>query len=278
MSVKLKKVFATAGMLLAGFSGENVEVEPKTSTADDGTGTGSDTDDGTIGIFKWQGISDGTTVSAELHSREKERVRKKLSKDTEAASPVIGVILMVSIAVLLAAAVGSFVLATGGDIGRSEGATIEFVQYSNGFTLTIVDTGDFEEARIVGPKGQASMKLDATFKPGTQIAVSKNFSNATYVDVVDNLDSSVESAAGGNLTQDEECLINHDETDVRGVEVDNSSIGCSGKHLEDAAESLGGETGFAESEIPFQLDAQYQLVTTRGSSSRAKTFEVKDLR
>jgi len=98
------------------------------------------------------------------------------------------------------------------------------------------------------------------------------------VDVVDNLDSSVESAAGGNLTQDEECLINHDETDVRGVEVDNSSIGCSGKHLEDAAESLGGETGFAESEIPFQLDAQYQLVTTRGSSSRAKTFEVKDLR
>lgn len=254
-----RRVLATAAVLLTGYSGGNTETESKTGTADDSTGTGTDsyTDDSI----------DGTNEVAR--------------KDTEAASPVIGVILMVGIAVILASIVGAFVVGVGGDIGQNEGASVELVQYSDWFTLTVTDVGDFEDARIVGPQGQASMRLNETFEEGTKIIIYDGGFNNSDIKV-SKPPSGVSPASDGDLVGGdsnnpggEECLIRHNAKEVYGVSVDEADIGCSGQLLEDAA---GGDADFAGDEIEFKLDAQYQLVISKGSSSRAKTFTIKDLK
>jgi len=258
--MRLRRVLVTAAVLLTGYSGENTETDSETGTPDDSTVADSDAGD----------CVDGTNEISK--------------KDKEAASPVIGVILMVGIAVILASIVGAFVLGAGGDIGQNEGASVELVQYSDWFTLTVTDAGDFEDARIVGPKGQASMRFNQTFGEGTKIIIYDGGFNNSDINVSQppsslSLGSEDDLVAGNSdissFPSGEECLIRHNADDVHGVNVDEADIGCSGQVLEDAA---GGDADFAGDEIEFKLDAQYQLVISKGSSSRAKTFTIKDLK
>jgi len=72
-------------------------------------------------------------------------------KSSRGVSPVIGVILMTSITVILAATIGSFVLGLGGDVTGTAGP-----QFSVGFDA--IDTnsdGEIEEVRITHEGGQS---------------------------------------------------------------------------------------------------------------------------
>lgn len=262
----MRRVLVTAAVLLTGHSGENTEAESKTGTPDDSTGTGT-------------GADSDTDMDDSINGT------KVVRKDTEAASPVIGVILMVGIAVILASIVGAFVVGVGGDIGQNEGATVELVQYSDRFSLTVVDVGDFEDAQIVGPQGQSSMRLNETFEEGTKIIIDERGFNNSDVKVSQppsslSLPPGEDDLVGGDSdnppgANPEQCLIRHSADVVHGVNVDGADIGCSGQVLEDVA---GGDADFAGDEIDFKLDAQYQLVISKGPSSRAKTFNIKDLK
>ena len=66
--------------------------------------------------------------------------RKKLMKETRAVSPVIGVVLMIAIAVILAAVVGTVVLAMGNEPVSTPQASFSF-EYDGDDTVEITHEG-----------------------------------------------------------------------------------------------------------------------------------------
>jgi len=79
------------------------------------------------------------------------------TKEDSAVSPVIGVILMVAIAVILTAVIGTFVLGLGQATGSSGSAGVSVEQVpGESVTVTVNDPGSLDGLRIVGPDGSRS--------------------------------------------------------------------------------------------------------------------------
>jgi hypothetical protein len=78
------------------------------------------------------------------------------TKDS-AVSPVIGIILMVAIAVILTAVIGTFVLGLGQATGSSGSAGVSIEQVpGESVEITVTDTGNLDGLRIVAPDGSRS--------------------------------------------------------------------------------------------------------------------------
>jgi len=116
---------------------------------------------------------------------------KKLFKDDDAVSPVIGVILMVAITVILAAVIASFVLGLGDTADEVQPNTnfalddvsVESDESVLTVTLTDGDTIDFEELVLRGPaledfdttqedNGWAN-DLDGTWNTGQSVTITE---------------------------------------------------------------------------------------------------------
>lgn len=111
------------------------------------------------------------------------------SEEERAVSPVIGVILMVTITVILAAVIGTFVLGLGDDLGDSgpqaslsfdqDGDTVT-VAHNGGDTLsdsaTIegsadIDSDDEDAVEGLSPGQTATIDLDGTYSEGETINI-----------------------------------------------------------------------------------------------------------
>jgi flagellin-like protein len=97
--------------------------------------------------------------------------------DTEAVSPVIGVILMVSITVILAAVIGTFVLGLGDNVEEqpSAGVTVE-EKSQDTVRVSLINTGNLETFRLIGPTGEETLiAQDRTFlQTGVTYELSDN--------------------------------------------------------------------------------------------------------
>lgn len=76
--------------------------------------------------------------------------QQRPERGTEAVSPVIGVILMVSITVILAAVVGNFVLGVGDNVGQNAQAGVNFDYDGANVTVTVVNPGNVDGLRLTG--------------------------------------------------------------------------------------------------------------------------------
>jgi flagellin-like protein len=94
--------------------------------------------------------------------------------DDSAVSPVIGVILMVAITVILAAVIGTFVLGVGNAQNEPANAGVS-VEKGPGesVTITVVDTGNLDALRVVGPNGGRSAPFfsGGFLQTGTKIEI-----------------------------------------------------------------------------------------------------------
>jgi len=199
------------------------------------------------------------------------------------ASSVVGVMMLVSVAVIIAGVVGAFVDGVGGDLHNENPPEVELVQYSDFTSMTLVDNGSYTSMKLVGPQGQESMKItDNLTVPGTKIIIHRKIFNNTDDVEVDNstLPSYVENDSGGNnLVQEQRCMIRHDKDTVRGVNVSESDIGCSGQVFEKTSRNLSVSTSnFAGDRIPFEYGGYYQVVFMNAERSTSFTFENKDFR
>jgi flagellin-like protein len=97
--------------------------------------------------------------------------------DTEAVSPVIGVILMVAITVILAAVIGTFVLGLGENVQETPTAGIDVDQEANqSLTVSVVKLGNVDSLRIVTPSGNRSLLAEersGVLKAGSRFEISK---------------------------------------------------------------------------------------------------------
>jgi|GEM_PF-274301 len=79
------------------------------------------------------------------------------TKDDSGVSPVIGVILMVAIAVILSAVIGTFVLGLGQATGSSGSAGVSIEKEAGeSVTVTVTNPGNLDGLRIVAPDGSRS--------------------------------------------------------------------------------------------------------------------------
>ena len=96
------------------------------------------------------------------------------SPSERAVSPVIGVVLMVAIVVILAAAIGTFVLGMTPDSNTAPTATIELHEHDDHENITIVhevgDPLDLDEHVLLvsGDRQDATDDLTGTLDPGTE--------------------------------------------------------------------------------------------------------------
>jgi len=158
---------------------------------------------------------------------------------TEAVSPVIGVILMVAITVTLAAVVGTYVLGTGSNVSETAQASVQSTQNPDSLRITVVDTGNLDDAQIVGPDGGNSMGFEESLGVGTRVIIDRRGFNNSDVnvtplesgsDALSELQTDVGSGEN-DLVGDEDCLIRHGEDVVYGTEINGADIGCSGERL-----------------------------------------------
>ena len=118
------------------------------------------------------------------------RANRKFTKDNEAVSPVIGVILMVAITVILAAVIASFVFGMGGDLNRPPPGVSLSAKSLHDDIIVSHDGGELlkgAEWKIsVVPEGAPPLYLTSTagdnLNVGQQIAFSKyvNEANDAY--------------------------------------------------------------------------------------------------
>ena len=111
------------------------------------------------------------------------------SNTERAVSPVIGVVLMVAIVVILAAAIGTFVLGMTPDSNTAPTATIELHEHEDPKNITLVhEVGDpldlDNHVLLVGGESQtATDDLTGTLDPGTEQRIG-NLSKSGDHDVV----------------------------------------------------------------------------------------------
>ena len=175
------------------------------------------------------------------------------TRDDDAVSPVIGVILMVAITVILAAVIGTFVLGLGDNVQETPTAGVSVDQEANeSVTFTIVTVGNLDGARIVAPNGNRSADATDVLQAGVQVQIQRG-----------GFDD--DAAVNSPLTRDdgdstlEECIVRHGENEVRGVEIGGAPIECSGTALEAAAADEGVDLDLGGSPIDYQI-GEYQLL------------------
>jgi len=204
-------------------------------------------------------------------------MRRKTDRQTEAVSPVIGVILMVAITVILAAVIGTFVLGLGEDVSSTSSAGVTLDE-EPGFsvTFTIVDPGNLDSATVVGPDGARSAKATDTVQSGVEVIIQDGGFNQSNIQNV-----TLPPALGGgeaNLVGDEECLIRHGQQTVREFPVRGADIGCSAQRLQQVANNnLGLGLDIAGSEINYEAGAEYKLIgEVDGSENVIQSIETSE--
>ena len=171
------------------------------------------------------------------------------TRDDDAVSPVIGVILMVAITVILAAVIGTFVLGLGDNVQETPTAGVSVSQEANeSFTISVVTVGNLDGARLVAPDGNRSAPAttDDALQSGTQVVVQAG--------------GFAEDEIQGDLVNenDQECKFVHgqDEVTIDGqvVPVNGADIPCDGDLTDlDPDADLGG------GDITYQI-GEYQLI------------------
>jgi flagellin-like protein len=214
---------------------------------------------------------------------------RQRGKETEAVSPVIGVILMVAITVILAAVIGTFVLGLGENVDgtTTAGVSIDEVP-GQAVTITIVDTGTFERAGIGGPDGATSGfgSTEDLFAAGAQVRIAEdaNFDrnpdvvNSSTVDLSKDI-ALVEVEGTSQTIEDgkiqnpaEECYVSHSANIVSGVFVDQAGIGCSGLVLQAYGAAAASEAGtFLEAETAYDLEHDSDLHFANGDVTNANS-------
>jgi flagellin-like protein len=99
-----------------------------------------------------------------------------LTRDDDAVSPVIGVILMVAITVILAAVIGTFVLGLGGEIQGSQTPQASFTfDYDGSSDATAGGALDCGDANDNEPEGKLTVTHDGGSKlQASQLSVTGN--------------------------------------------------------------------------------------------------------
>ena len=215
-------------------------------------------------------------------------MRRKTDRQTEAVSPVIGVILMVAITVILAAVIGTFVLGLGENVSSASSAGVTLDEEPGvSVTFTIVDAGNLDGAVIVGPDGQRSAKATDTVQSGVKVIIQEGgFDNDSLINVSSETKNLINSRTGyptGSIPDylvgpDEECIIRHGENVVRDVPVGGADIGCSAKVLEQlATDATGIDRDVSGSDIPYETGAEYQLIgETDGEQNVIQSVETSE--
>jgi len=179
----------------------------------------------------------------------KPKTKGQRENETDAVSPVIGVILMVAITVILAAVIGTFVLGLGENVDGTTTAGVSIDQVpGQSATIQIVDTGNFERAGISGPDGansgfgstedlfaagaQVRIAEDANFDRNPKVVNSSTVSLSKDIALVE-VEGTSQTIEDGKLQNPaEECYVSHSADIVSGVFVDGAGIGCSGLVLQ----------------------------------------------
>ena len=170
------------------------------------------------------------------------------TRDDDAVSPVIGVILMVAITVILAAVIGTFVLGLGDNVQENPTAGVSVSQEANeSFTITVVSVGNLDGARLVAPNGNrsAAATTEDTLQSGTQLQVQRGGWD-------------VDEIQGPILEpNDDECRFVHgeDEITVEGqdLSVGGADLPCDGDFTNVNGPDMGGAV------IDYQI-GEYQLI------------------
>jgi flagellin-like protein len=179
------------------------------------------------------------------------------NNETEAVSPVIGVILMVAITVILAAVIGTFVLGLGDNVQETPTAGIDVDQEANeSLTISVVSLGNVEALQIVTPSGNRSLlaeKDSGILKAGSRFEISRNgFSNEELNNEIPGLGTLPPSAYG-------ECRFVHGAEEI---ELGGSTLPINGADLpcratEGTGTPLDGLT--TENNISYEV-GEYQLL------------------
>ena len=199
-------------------------------------------------------------------------MKAKKGRQTEAVSPVIGVILMVAITVILAAVIGTFVLGLGENVNTvsSAGVTVD-EEPGVSVTFNIVDPGNLDSAVLVAPNGNRSAEATDTVAAGTRVIIRDGgFENNASISIENVSDVNRQAIANSigisvsevpkDLVGDEECLIRHGSQVVRDLPLGGADIGCSAQILNDFIEENLGRGGFAGGKISYESGAEYELV------------------
>ena len=142
------------------------------------------------------------------------KANRKFSKDEEAVSPVIGVILMVAITVILAAVIAAFVFGMGGSLKK---------QYTVAATVSQTGTNTIDFTYQGGP--------DASSLYGIQIVVNNTFFDLDGVPVTgdpeyvfgnENATSAVAVGSTKTLTSADDVTAARDHVVVMGYFADGS--------------------------------------------------------
>ena len=122
----------------------------------------------------------------------------KFSKNEDAVSPVIGVILMVAITVILAAVIAAFVFGMAGNISKTkivaatasqQGASTIFVTYQGGQDAVSVTTLSYDINGTVGEMAPATVGASRSASSGTggqdHVTVTAHFTDGSSQVILD---------------------------------------------------------------------------------------------
>lgn len=126
--------------------------------------------------------------------------------DDRAVAPVIGAVMLVMITVILAAVVGTFVLGLGEAAGTSANAGVSVEQEpGESVTIKIVDTGNLDSLRVVGPDGSRSgtFSSDGILRTGTEVEIRNGGFAPSDVEPAVEPDGSAMNLVNGDLKDGE---------------------------------------------------------------------------
>jgi len=222
------------------------------------------------------------------------KTKGQREKETEAVSPVIGVILMVAITVILAAVIGTFVLGLGENVDGTATAGLSIEQVpGESVTITIVDTGNFDRAGVSGPDGANSGfgSTNDLFAAGAQVRIAEDaifdrnpkVVNSSVVDLSKDIalvevEGTTQQIEDGILQNPaEECYISHSADIVSGVFVNQAGIGCSGLVLQAYGAAAASSPGtFFEAETAYNLEHDSGLHFGDGDVTNADSVSNPD--
>jgi len=121
---------------------------------------------------------------------------KKVSKNDDAVSPVIGIILMVAITVILAAVIAAFVFGMGGNIQR---------QYVVGAVVTQVSNSQIDVLYVGGPDDDSVDYITVRITTSDGIEIPPEILNGTNGSVPEPGSTSIVSS--GNFTFNDHVVV-----------------------------------------------------------------------
>lgn len=156
-----------------------------------------------MGIY----ASDSYNMCRKMEHENNRKVNKwNEVRNDRAVAPVIGAVMMVMITVILAAVMGTFVLGLGEAAGTSANAGVSVEQEpGESVTIEMVDTGNLDSLRVVGPDGSRSgtFSSDGILRTGTEIEIRNGGFAPSDVEPAVEPDGSAMNLVNGDLKDGE---------------------------------------------------------------------------